>query len=79
MNSSLSLAELIWVGYPSRYARTFGKVFEHRFNGSSGKLPLTPPQRWVYETYRAGRPAEMAAVLQQEASIFLRQRIDDTV
>jgi hypothetical protein len=77
--SSVSFAKLIWVGYPSRYAPAFGKIFEKRLAGAGGTAAPTLPERWSYETYRAGRPAEMAAVLQQEAHTFVRNRIDHTI
>lgn len=78
-SSPISFGNLIWVGYPSRYTPKFSRIFEGRLRTMGGLAPSVPPERWTYETYRAGRPAEMAAVLQQEALTFLRRKIDETI
>jgi hypothetical protein len=43
------------------------------------RLSPTGPTRCVYDVYASAPPAEMAAVLQQQALDFVRARIDDTI
>jgi hypothetical protein len=67
----VSFNDLLWVGYPDVYAQWFARIFERAGDRR--------PDRWAYDTYSSSRPAEMAAVLQQEALTFIRGSVDNTL
>jgi hypothetical protein len=67
----VSFDSLLWVGYPDVYTPWFARVFE--------RSKTSRPERYSYDSYRLGRPSEMAAVLQQAAVNYVRNRVDPFV
>ena len=63
------LADLIWVGYPDTQAFEYGLIFD--------KFQLADDGRFVYDTFRAAPPKEMAILLQAEALKFARKKFPE--
>ena len=65
----VSLQDLFWVGYPDEWAVSYGRLFD--------RLGLPDNARYVYDTFKAGRPAEMAAILQAKGLEFMRSQFPE--
>jgi hypothetical protein len=71
LRASLSLQDLLWVGFPEEDWLIFAQLAE--------VMHPHAPHEFQYATWESGDPREMAAMLQDRALEFVRHAVDDTI